>query len=268
VEEFFEQNLVAQKITQSIINLDNSLAPYSGKYLLRLSRNELPGNYRITRVLSKELELTTLSSFGILNIRRKFNNLGENNLLSNYIFTVQEATYSSYSYQEIIFDGNGNSSDTLSVTVFAEMIPSIKRIQEFVNQPGAQSALIDTVVKACIPCFISTSEILVRSKIGTTTTDTIQNRIIDYINSVNPRKENLRIDKIISAITLDTNIVSVDTPIMINAEILAPDENFTKINFSTESILNVPNNISLGYSRDNIGFFARKSGIPITLIEI
>lgn len=268
VEEFYEQNLVAQKITQSIINLDNSLAPYLGKYLLKLSRNELPGNYRITRVFSKELELTTLSSFNILSVRRKFDKYSASNTVDNYIFNTQESTYSSYSYQDIIFDGVGNNSDTMSVTVFAEMIPSIQRIQQFVNQPGAQSALIDTLVRACIPCFISTSEITVRTKLNSTTPEKIQNNIIDYINSVNPRKEEIRIDKIISSIMQDSNVLSVNTPIMINAEILAPDINFTMIKLYSESTLVIPKNIQLGYSRDNIGFFARKSGIPVTLIEI
>jgi hypothetical protein len=268
VEEFFEQNLVAQKITQSIINIDNSLAQHAGKYLLKLSRNELPGNYRITRVFSKELELTTLSSFNITEVRRKFNKYSNNNTVDNYIFTTQESTYSSYSYQEIIFEGSGQLSDTMSVTVFAEMLPSIQRIQEFVNQPGAQSALIDTLVKACVPCFISTSEITVRTKLGSTTSDEVQNRIIDYINSINPRKEEIRIDKIISSIMQDKNILSVNTPIMIQAEILAPDINFSTTKISSESVLSIPKNIALGYSRDNIGFFARKSGIPVTLIEI
>lgn len=268
VEEFFEQNLVAQRITQSIINIDNSLAGYSGKYLLRLSTNELPANYRITRIFSKELELTTLSTFNILSLRRKFNNLGNDNTISNYVFSTQEATYSSYSYQDAIFDAPGYTSDTMSVTVFADMLPSINRIQQFVNQPGAQSALIDTLIKACIPCFISTSEIIVRAKTGTATSYDIQSSIIDYINSVNPKSEYIRVDKIISSIMQNKNVLSVETPITISAEILCPDDNYTIVSVSSESKLDIAKNIKLGYSRDNIGFFARKSGIPVTLMEV
>jgi hypothetical protein len=269
VEEFFEQNLIAQKITPFLVSLDSRLAGYEGKYILSTTKDQLPGNYRITRVLSKELELTTLSSFNILKIFRKFDNTRNGNIIDNNLFTIQEATYSSYSTQDIIFDADSYGiADTISVNVFAEMIPSIKRIQDYVNQPGAQSALIDTIVKACIPCFITTSEIVVRAKIGTTNADTIQSNIINYINTINPQKQNIRVDGIILSILSNSNVISVDTPIMIQASILAPDIDFTKIDTFSESILEIQENLSLGYSKDNIAFFSRKSGIPVTLIEV
>ena len=269
VQEIFEQNLIAQKITPFLIDLDNRLSEYAGKYIVSLSRDQLPGNYKITRVLSKEIELTTLSSFNILKIFRKFNNIKTGNVTENNIYTVQEATYSSYSTHDIIFDAaNYGTADTISVNVFAEMIPSINRIQDYINSPGSQSALIDTIVRACIPCFISTSEIIVRAKIGTTNPELVQSNIINYINSIDPQKQNIRIDGIILSIMSDPNIISVDTPIMIQGSILAPDENFTEVEIFSESTLEIPTNLSLGYSKDNIAFFARKSGIPITLIEV
>jgi len=173
-----------------------------------------------------------------------------------------------YSDIEIVFDGGVSASSTMDIVVFAELIPYIKEIQTFVNTPGNQSALIDTLVKAAVPCYISTSEIKVRVKAATVSAEALQSRVINYINSIDPSIESVRLDGIISALKSNENVISVDTPILMTAKIISNTAVQQEQVVVSESVLKIDNRLDLGFTKDNIAFYCRGSGVPLTIIEI
>ena len=173
-----------------------------------------------------------------------------------------------YSNVEIVFDGGLSVSSTMDVVVFTELIPYIKEIQTFVNSPGNQSAIIDTLVKAAVPCYISTSEIKVRVKASTVSAEDLQSIVINYINSIDPSTDSVRLDGIISALTNNENVISVDTPILMTAKIISSTQIQQEITVVSESVLKIENRLDLGFSKDNLAFYCRGSGIPLTIIEI
>lgn len=266
----FIEDHVVQKIATKIIagSPTATMFPdYIGKYVVRLSNTDVPGNYHTTYISPQEDNV--IGGYTILGRSRSFNKYAASGFVENSITTVQEGTYSVYSEEYIAFDTAGTTTtDDIGVTLHVDTLPYIGDIQYFVNDPSAQTALVDTMVKPVIPCIVETSEIKVRVKIGSVTAEALQDAAISYINSVDPKSDTVRIDGIISAIKADENVISVDTPILVTATILCPDENYTSVNFSTESILEVPTNLSLGYGPKNIGFFARSSTVPLTIIEV
>jgi hypothetical protein len=235
--------------------------------MLKIDREDFPGHYSVSRVTSNEQNI--LGSYSILNEIIKINNTISDGSQQNYINNVAEGNYSSYTEKYIIFDPIEDPNPTgtcLSVRVYAEGIPDIKEIQDFVNGVDAQTALVDTLVRAYIPCLVSISEIKVRVKAGAVTAEDIQSSVVDYINSIDPKKEDVRIDGLISSLKQNEGIISIDTPILITAKILSAGKDI--VDTFTESILVIPERRDLGFDRNNVCFYCRRSDIPVTLIEV
>lgn len=266
----FLQEFTSEKIAEKITWVDPNmpeLSGYLGKYMLKIDREDFPGHYRISRVTSNEQNI--LGSYLILDEVIKINNTISDGSQQNYINNITEGNYSSYVEKYVVFDPIEDPNPTgtcLSVKVYAEGIPDIKEIQDFVNGVDAQTALVDTLVRAYIPCLVSMSEIKVRVRAGSVTAEDIQSNIVDYINSIDPKKENIRIDGLISSLKQNEGVISVDTPILITAQISSSDKNVVET--FTESILVVPERQDLGFDRNNVCFYCRKSDIPVTLIEV
>jgi hypothetical protein len=268
---FFEE-IVVEKIAEKIQWADPDLpelSNYIGKYMVKTSRDDAPGYYKVNRVTLNDDNI--LGSFLILDSIKNINTASLDGTNQNYINNIVEGNYSSFIEEYIIFDpiDDPNPSGTsLTVKIYFEGIPQIKEIQDFVNGNDAQTALVDTLIRACIPCLIQISEIKVKVKAETTSAEQIQSIIVDYINSVDPKSQEIRADGIITALKTDSNIVSVDTPLLITGKIIAPDLDNTVVEVFSESTLVIPERLDLGFTKDNIGFFCRKSDIPVTVIEI
>lgn len=267
----FLQESVTEKIAQRISWVDPNMpetGDYIGKYLVKIDREDFPGHYSVTRVTPNEQNI--LGGYLILKEILKINNNAEDGTQPNYINNITEGNYSSYIEKYVIFDPviDPNPSDIsdLSVKIYSEGIPYIKEIQDFVNSSDAQTALVDTLIRAYIPCLIDVSEIKVKIKAGTVTAEEVQSIIVDYINSVDPKKENIRIDGLISSLKRHDGVISVDTPILVTAKINAP--NGETVETFTESILLIPERRDLGFNRNNVCFYCRRSNIPVTLIEV
>lgn len=261
------QTYTVSKIASTILSgtaLAQMFPSLVGKYAIRLGSADVPGNYMVSAITPQDENI--LGGYVILARSRSVNKYASSGYIENGITTVQEGAYSSYGEEYVVFDAVG--SGDLNVSVHVDALPDIGDIQAYVNAPGAQTAMVDTLVKAVVPCIIETSEIKVRVKIGSVSAETLQDAVLSYINSVDPKTDTIRIDGIISAIKANANVISVDTPITILATVLCPDAGYTTVAFSTESILEVPTNLSLGYSPENIGFFARSSTVPLTIIEV
>lgn len=256
----------AQKITADpYIFPNHQSADLIGKYLVKLSNNDLPGFYSINRVTPLESDLGT---YRIIKQTRGFEKQPSDEINNNTIFSVDESCYSMYSNAEIVFDGGESGLDTMDVVIFADLIPYIKEIQTFVNTPGAQSALIDTLVKAAVPCYVSTSEIKVRVKADAVSAEELQSNVINYINSINPSVESIRLDGIISALKSNSNVISVDTPILMTAKILTNTQVQQVITVVSESVLQIEDRLDLGFTKNNLAFYCRGSSIPLTITEI
>lgn len=268
---FFEE-IVTEKIAEKIQWADPDmpeLSNYIGKYLVKINREDAPGYYKVNRVTLNDDNI--FGSYLILDSFKHINTSSLDGTNQNYINNITEGNYSSFIEEYIVFDpiDDPNPSGTsLTVKIYFEGLPQIKAIQDFVNGDDAQTALVDTLVRACVPCLIQLSEVKVKVKSETISAEKIQSMIVDYINSIDPKSQEIRADGIISALKTDSNIVSVDTPLLITAKVISPDENNTVVEVFSESTLVVPERLDLGFSKDNIGFFCRKSDIPVTVIEI
>jgi hypothetical protein len=263
-----EQGVVktAQKITAdaSIFPRYQS-ADFIGKYLVKISSEDLPGFYFISRITPLE---TDLGTYSIIKQTRGFEKNSNDEINNNTMFSVDESCYSMYSNVEIVFDAGTSNPDTMDVVVFAELIPYIKEIQTFVNTPGAQSALIDTLIKAAVPCYVSTSEIKVRVKADTVSAEDLQSSVINYINSINPAIESVRLDGIISTLKSNSNVISIDTPILMTAKILSNTQIQQTVTVVSESVLTIEDRLDLGFTKNNLAFYCRGSSIPLTITEI
>lgn len=258
-------SLVAEKILSS----DEEYGTlYAGKYLARISRDLVPGHYDINAVTPDQDGV--LGSYVVLLKKRKFNNLVDGITAGNYLVSSQEATYSRYGYTDVIFDSGVDVSvapSTLEARIFVEAAGQIKEIQEFVNSPGEQTVLVDTLVRAFVPCFVSLSEIKVHAKTGQTDASTIQKAIIQYIVGLDPAAKKVRVDDIVQTIRAIDGVESVDLPIQVTGQILCPDDNYTSLSFTSESTLEIPERVDLGVSRSTVAFYCRTESIAINLIE-
>ena len=232
---------------------------FIGKYLIKIKKEDLPGFYSINRVTPLSNDL---GSYRIIKTTRGYDQS------KNTIHTTKESVYSIYSTAEIIFDAGIITNNNIEVVVFADSVKEIKEIQDFVNEQGAQSVLFDTLVKACVPCYISTSEIKVKVKASTVSAESLQFKVIEYINSIDPSVEEVRVDGIISCLISDKNIISIDIPIIIKAKILSNTESQEIIEISSESSIKINDRIDLGFSKRNIAYYCRNIDIPLTIIEI
>lgn len=269
--QFFEETVV-EKIAEKILWSDPTfpeLSDYLGKYLVKIDRNDSPGYFAVDRITSNEDNI--LGSYTILKTIKSINNLSLSGAQQNYVNNITEGNYSSYVEEYVIFDPIEDPNPTgssLAVKIYFNGLPQIKEIQEFVNGADAQTALVDTLVRACIPCSIQLSELRVRIKAGTISAEQIQSIAVDYINGLDPKTEQIRVDGIISALKQNSGIISIDTPILIKAQIFSPDELNTIVEVSSESNLYIQDRLDLGFSKNNLGFFCRKSDIPVTVIEV
>jgi len=261
-----------EKTATKIISGDASTADfqdYVGKYVVQVSVGDIPGMYDVSRVTPQAANL--LSTYTILKKVRGVNATIPSGQTLHSITTVAEGFYSSYGYEYVVFDpvvDPNPGGNYIPVTVYGITTPGIGDIQGFVNSNSNQVALVDTLIKAYVPCIISTSEIKVRVKAGATTALNLQSDVINYINSINPSTDQLRVDGIIATIYKDPAVLSVDTPILITGTILAPDQNATEVVVSTQSILGIPTDVTLGYGPENIAMFTQSSGVPLTIIEV
>ena len=90
----------------------------------------------------------------------------------------------------------------------------------------------------------------------------------NYINSIDPSIESVRLDGIISALKSNENVISVDTPILMTAKIISNTAVQQEQVVVSESVLKIDNRLDLGFTKDNIAFYCRGSGVPLTIIEI
>lgn len=265
---FFEDYSVS-KIADPIVagSAAAELFPrHIGKYAVKLSRYDIPGSYGITYITPQEDSV--VGGYPIVERLRSFNKKAADGTTENDITLVSEGAYSSFGEEYAVFDTGSVADTEIGVTVHADALPDIRQIQEFVNSAGAQTAMVDTLVRAVIPCVVETSEIKVRAAVGSVTAEDLQSAVIGYINSADPKTGSVRIDGIVQVLRSNPAVISVDTPIRITGTVMCPDASYSSVSFSTESSLEIPADLSMGYGPQNIGFFARSSTIPLTVIEV
>ena len=242
---------------------------YIGKYLVRVDVGDAPGFYDVSRITPGATNL--LGTYTILKKKRGVDPTTTSGRVLNSVTLVSEGFYSPYGYEYVVFDpiiDPNPSGNSLLVTVYVVGLPGIGDIQSYVDNGSSQVALVDTLVRASIPCFVSTSEIKVRIKSGATTAAALQTGVISYINLIDPKTDSVRTDGIIANLYSNPAVLSVDVPILITGTVLAPDANSTEVQFTTQSTLNVPTNQALGFGAGNIALFAQSSSVPLTIIEV
>jgi hypothetical protein len=265
-------SVVLKEISLIASRINNPGDPNHQKFLITIDQGVFPGHYDIIRVSPKTND-KTVSSFSILSKERFLSLRGSP---QNFIFNEQEGAFSTYSSTNVIFDISTGDWAQLGVSPQNQIAVNcsiigqdgIKEIQDYVNQGGNQSTLIDTLIKSCVPCFISIGPVSVRADKGSDVSpETIASEISSYISEVNPSKDQIRSDAIVSRVMSINGVRSVDLPIRINATIICPNKNAERINLTTVSNLEVPTIKSKFVGRDTIGFFVEPGSININILK-
>jgi len=252
-----EIHAVASRIEEgdALAGDDNEFA---GNFVVTINKNDFPGHYEVTRV--KPISSNKIiGSYEIIKKTRKITDLQA----QNELHTVSEAAYSRYSSTDVIFaESPSTELDEISVTCEVSGLEGIGDIQDFANSGGSQTALIDTLIKACVPCFISIEPITVKvTADSTVTSSAIVSEISSYILGVDPSVDRLRSDIIISKILSMDGVTGVDLPIRINAAILVPSEEPETISVSTISTLVIPSLPGKFVGPETVGFFVKEGNI-------
>jgi hypothetical protein len=238
---------------------------YSGMFLVSISKDDFPGHYDVISVRP----ITNNKIIGSYEIFKKTRVLTDLQT-QNELHSVAEAAFSRYSSTDVIFAESPSSLlDEISVVCEVQGLDEIKEMQEYANGGGTQSALIDTLIKACVPCFISIDPITVRVRADSLITDSeISAKIASYILTVNPADDVLRSDVVVSKILEMDGVVGVDLPIKMNASILVPSENEEVISFSSISSLVIPSHPSKFVGAETVGFFVKDDSININTVRV
>lgn len=260
--------------TATLISIDvNNNATYQ----VSLDRDDFPGHYFVRSILDDSSD--AYGSLLVLSETKDFDNRvdANGNALGdqrpNRIDTVQEATYSRFQSNTIQFQVDYDSAlgsnpidqftAQRAVKVEVAYMPLVKEIQEFVSDRERGVVVADYLVRACIPCFVQLSTIVVEGSFGTDAAE-VRLAIYNYINSLR-MGDKLRVDEIISAAKSVAGVKFVQLPIQITGEIYAP--NGTVLNLVGDSSLSIPSQPDLQVIPETTAFIVELPDIPVALIE-
>lgn len=255
---------IASKIVEGD-ELAGSNNEYVGKFQVSISKDDFPGHYDVLTVRPVSAN-KIIGSYEVVKKIRKITDIQA----QNEFYTVPEAAFTRYSSTDVIFTEYPSSGlDEISVACEVSGLYDIDSMQSFANGPDSKTALIDILIKACVPCFISIEPITVRVTADSTLTPSaIVSEITSYILGLDPSHEQLRADIIVAKISALSGVVGVDLPIRINASILAPSENPETIDESTISTLVIPTIPSKFVGPETVGLFVKDGSINVNIIKV
>jgi hypothetical protein len=240
---------------------------YEGMFLARVGEDLFPGHYDVISVSpyseSEEAQLFP--------IQKKARGLISPDLTENTYSDIQEVAFSSHSYTDVIFNPSplADSVDEYAVSCSVVGIPKIKEIQDFVNEPDKQSALIDTLIRGCVPCFIEIRSLSVAvSRSEDIVAQDIQSAVMSYISSINPSTDDLRVDRIVSIVSSIPGVLKVDLPLYLIGKILLPTSEVESLSLYSDSVLEIPENVNKYVTRDTVGFFTSSDLITVKIRKI
>lgn len=150
---------------------------------------------------------------------------------------------------------------TVEMQVTVSYMPSIGEIQDYFLQSSHRILAADYLVKAVVPCILSTQLILDRSNAQVeddVTKQSIRQAICDYVNGL-PFGEEVAVSRIVD-ICHNFNVKRVDLPVTLNGSILLPSASSSLkfIPTVTSDMMSVPNDpqfLNYGVSAKTTMFF-------------
>jgi uncharacterized phage protein gp47/JayE len=252
--------LIAKRIEANNVEYES----LKGNFLLRVDSSIFPGHYDVTSVVPYSTD-KTIGSLPILSKVRKINNF---HVSPNTYSRIEEVAFSAHQYTEVVFSAGsfGAGVDEIAVNCSIIGLPIIGEIQDFVNQPSGQAAMIDTLVRAFIPCFVSMDMISVGiKKHSLISQQLVEAEIASYISSLDLSSESLRVDKIVSVISSMDGVVGVDLPIKMSGRILLPTEKNESIDIVSYSELKIPDVLDKFVGKNTVSFFVSPGTIKINV---
>ncbi len=262
----------SQNVLTTVINKTATLIEATADaatYSVQIDKDDVPGFYFISAV--NPAGITSAASSYLIQSEIKDMD-GSDDVQTHLLPTLQDAVYSSYQTASVLFqveyDSDLGTPDdqfiaTTSVDVTVTYLPGIREVQDFVSDPNRGVITADYLVKAGIPCFVSTTPIRVTATVGTSG-EAVRNKVYDYINSI-PFGSPVRVDKIMSVIKEVSGVESIDLPISLTGEIFAPDGTTRVIR--SQSSLSIPSVPEILITPQTVLFFAELTDIPIAMID-
>jgi hypothetical protein len=243
-------------------------------YEIAVPRNSVPASYYPSAVYPATANI--LSTYSISSVVKTYNTVvdssdGESGVLSpNRVYNINQAAFSRYQKTTIQFlvGPQDTHPSALDVVVDLYQTPDIREIQLFMNDNDQRLLTADTLIRACIPCYLSFSELKVRAKIGTTDATTLRAAVSDYVNNL-AIGETFRMDDLVSKIRAVSGVLNIQLPITVTGTIVLPDASASTYTVSSNSDLSIDDsNLSIGVAAENTAFFVELSQIPIGLVEV
>lgn len=239
-------------------------------YRAVLPRDLAPGHYRVRSI--RPAARNWSGTYAILS-RTKSLDLsvpsGWTGPMPSRIHSPIQGAYSMWQTSEVVFragfDTPGAGAPEMDVEIEVFLQPGIPEIQAMVSDPRNRVAGSDLLVRGCVPCMVSVSDLVVGTDgDAEVSADLIRARVSDYIHSVRPG-QGVRADAIACAAKSVPGAVSVDLPIRITGTILAPDPAGSAVTISSTRVLDVPASEELGFSPACVAFFADPLDIPVRI---
>jgi len=238
---------------------------HKGKFFVRVSGSDFPGHYDVTSVQP----ISSNKIIGSYDILQKVRILDQS-VKPNELYSVEESAFSKYASTDVIFSEDfASNNEEMAVMCSVTGLDDIGKIQDFVNNGDSQSALIDTLIRACVPCYISISPITVTiSPSSNLISDAEISQVIsDYILDINPIAEKIRSDTIVSRVMSIPGVIGISLPISIHASIMPPTEVPETIEIRSTSELTIPEIEDKFVGPGTVGFFIEPGGIEINILR-
>jgi uncharacterized phage protein gp47/JayE len=239
----------------------------SSTWKILIPKTEAPGFYLVTKIAHDSVD-GEMTYTGDLQYTFTSDISGET--YTPDISDGTQARYSKFQTVEITFDFSEvpgtavGETTTFQITVL--LLPAISVLQDYLSGYGIRNHAGDYLVKAPIPLFVGV-EAMIKYADSRTAPDEeeIKAAIASEINKAPMRRGYLSVAEIARAVYgVDPNLVVV-APMVLSGFLYDPSgqQQFTR---STDT-LEVPQNLDLGVSANNVAFFCSPSAVSLSLVK-
>lgn len=240
-----------------------------GIWQFSLGRDEVPGFYRVSKILVSGSAVTD-SGYEVVADARGLDLTGD--IYIPDLATAAEGAYSRYQTTTIRFlDTDTNTTDltpgeTQAYDITVEAMPLVSELQAYLGDRDVGSPLGDVLVRAAVPCYLSLSCTVQRRR-GDVTVDTtsIANALAAYVNATGFTGR-LYASDLLGIITpllpSNTSVGALD----MFGRILQPNQAWAYVRSS--ELLILPDNASNGVTARTTVFFLDPADVAISVESV
>lgn len=229
------------------IQITKTATQTNGVWSFSLNYSDVPGFYRIVSILPSGKGLTgTLLNTPVFSYSTS--GLSPSNLVND----AKEGRFSKYQTCNVTFE-YASTETTADFDVLLAYQPNIGSIQDLLLFEKERIACADYLVKAALPCFVSTHlRVHRRNPNVDLPVEKIKQDIYNYINTIS-FGDNLYVSRLVD-ICHNYDVRYVEFPVKVTGEIYTNESKV--ISITSTDTLAIPTNLTAGVSPKTTAFFA------------